>query len=368
MNHTDPTVTSKDCSTCHQADAKVSGSAWSRATAYHARVTALTACSKCHGTANGQGTVPGTNNNLPAGLTNSATLTTSSAAPANTHDQLTHGDLNVTGHDCNFCHTQVGSSTVAGVQDHEWAQARFHRAFTAANPLVTNGTTARCSNCHLNVKPGAGYATDHSAYTATSAQDCSSCHAWPGTNPTTPNWQGATAAHAATGSSVTSTLDCNTCHGLNGSSTVHLAVAASAHYGGVTNGNTCKSCHVNFAGFDTTVANLKYAHTNATANAGGCVTCHKFTASLYTTLTTTPALTRPTSAGAHTFSQTLSVTGSFDGDSFTSNHANTGLTRCGSCHVYAATTATTNIWSFKHRPNNPGISNNDNTSGCTMCH
>ena len=85
--------------------------------------------------------------------------------PAGTHDQITHTDVNVTGHDCNFCHTQVGPLDGAPAsQGKEWAQAKFHANFTAANPLVMNGTTGRCSNCHLNVKPGAGFAAqDHSA-------------------------------------------------------------------------------------------------------------------------------------------------------------------------------------------------------------
>ena len=369
MNHTDTTVAGKDCVTCHQADAKVNGSAWSRGTAYHAKVATVTACAKCHGLTNGRGTVVGTNNNMPAGLIDTATTTTTSAAPAGTKDQIAHTDLNVTGKDCHFCHTQVGPSTVTGVQGREWQRASFHNRFSSANPLVMNGTTARCSNCHLNVKPGAAFTRfDHAPYTGTSAQDCSSCHSWPGTNPTTPNWEGATGAHAATGPTATSTLDCNTCHGQNGSSTKRLTVPAAQHYGGITNGNKCTSCHINFAGFKGTIANLKYGHTVAAANAGGCVTCHPFVAQLYTPLTTTPALTRPTTPGGRQFSQTQSVTGTFDGDSFTSTHTNAGLARCGACHQYVATTATTNIWTFKHRPNNPGISNNENTSGCTMCH
>ncbi|MHB8876868.1 MAG: hypothetical protein ACYC8T_24490 [Myxococcaceae bacterium] len=368
-NHTDAAVTGKDCATCHLADAKVSSSAWSRGTAFHAKVSNVTACAKCHGLTNGRGTVVGTNNNMPAGLNDTVTLTTSTAAAANTHDQIAHTDSNVTRFDCNVCHTQVGPSTAAGVQGKEWAKAAFHKNFTAARPLVLNGTTGRCSNCHLNVKPGTAYTKhNHSAYTGTSTQDCSSCHSFPGTSSTTPNWLGASGGHATTGSTAASALDCNTCHGQAGSAQKRLTVSAASHRGGISNGNRCTSCHVNFAGFKDTVANLKYSHTNATANVGGCVTCHPFAGGLYTTLTNTPALTRPTAPGGHQFSQSLSVTGSFDGDSFTSNHSNSGLTRCGSCHQYAATTASTNVWTFKHRPSNPGISNSKSTSGCSMCH
>jgi hypothetical protein len=370
MNHTDATVAGKDCSTCHGADAKVTGSAWNKATAYHAKVATVTACAKCHGLTNGKGTVVGTNNNMPAGLIDSATTTTASPAPAGTKDQIAHTDSNVTGKDCNFCHTQVGPSTVMGVQGKEWTKATFHNRFSSANPLVINGTTGRCSNCHMNVKPGASFTQfDHAQYTATSTSDCSSCHSWPGTSTTTPNWLGATGAHAATGPTATSTLDCNTCHGQNGNSTKHLTVPAAQHYGGITNGNKCTSCHINFAGFKGTTANLLYGHTNATANAGaGCSNCHVFASQLYTTLTTTPPLSHPTATGGHQFSQTFTVTGTFNNDSFTSNHTNAGLTRCGACHQYAATTSTTNVWTFKHRPSNPGISNSQSTSGCNMCH
>ncbi len=378
MNHAHPTVTSKDCAECHRADAKVSGSLWSPGTQFHARVpTGVSTCATCHGLTNGRSSAPGSNNNLPGALISTATLTTSSASPANTFDQISHNDLNVTRVDCNFCHTQVGPSTAVGVQGSEWTKAVFHRSFTSANPMAVNGTTARCSNCHLNVRPGPTYTRQaHAAFTASSTQDCASCHSWPGTNPTTPNWLGATGAHSATGSTATSTLDCNTCHGMGGNSSKHLLVAAGSHYGGIANGNKCTSCHVNYAGFKDTIANLKYAHTNATANSTGCVTCHVFAGSLYTTLTNTPGLTRPTTTGGHQFSQTTSVTGSNGScgatgpnGCFTSIHSNAGLARCSSCHQYAATTATTNVWTFRHQPSNTGVTNSRTTTvGCTLCH
>ena len=283
---------------------------------------------------------------------------------------MTHSDVNVTSKDCNFCHTQVGSSTTAGIQGKEWAQAAFHKSFTAANPLVMNGTTGRCSNCHLNVKPGSTYtAFDHAAYSNTS-QDCFTCHTWPGTSVVNPNWKGAVGAHAASGSTAGSTLECNTCHGQSGSSSVKLTVAASAHYGGVGNGNTCVTCHINFAGFKDTVTNLKYAHTNAAANGGnGCGNCHAFRSQIYTTLTNTPPLTYPVASGGHTFSQTRAVTVAFDDESFNRAHTDAELTRCGSCHQYTTTASNTNVWRFVHETKNPGISNSrKTTSGCTLCH
>lgn len=376
MNHGLAQVTGLDCASCHQADARASGSAWNKAAPLHARIAAanLTTCATCHGLTNGRGTVVGTNNNMPAGLIDTATTTTSSVATPGTKDQIAHTDTNVTRFECRFCHTQIGPSTVAGIQGREWAQAAFHRNFTTANPLVTDGTGGRCSTCHLNLKPNT---PTHSNLTAMSGtQDCASCHSWPGDNPLMPNWRGAAGIpHGTSGSSVASTLDCSTCHGFGGSAAHHLVVANSAHYGGITNGNKCTSCHVNFAGFKDTVTNLKYGHTNATANGPGCVSCHAFTGGLYTTLTNTPALTLPTAPGGHLFSNAQSVTGRTAncGDTnpngcFTSTHANTGLTRCQACHQYAATTATTNVWAFKHRPSNPGASNSTSSGGCNMCH
>src|SRR5262249_8528465 len=171
MNHGSSYVTGKECFVCHAADAKTSGSAWAKSDSFHKQVSNTTTCKECHGLTNGGGSVVGTNNNLPVGLTNSNMVTSAAAdattgIPAGTRDQITHTDINVSGHDCNFCHTQQGVSTVSGVQGKEWAQANFHTSFTTTNPLVMNGSTGRCSNCHMNVKPGASFAFDHSAFTA----------------------------------------------------------------------------------------------------------------------------------------------------------------------------------------------------------
>ena len=371
MNHASAQLAGKDCAACHATDAKRTGSAWNKGSKFHGPA-AVSTCRECHGLTNGRGTVVGTNNNLPTGFNNTSVITTASPAtgvPAGTRDQITHTDINVTGNDCKLCHTQQGPSTVAAIQGKEWAQASFHRNFNASKPLVINGSTGRCSNCHMNVKPGTSYTQqDHSAFTASSAQDCSACHAWPGTSATTPNWLGATGAHASSGPTAGSALACSSCHGQGGSASTRLTVPAANHFGGIGNGNTCLSCHINFSGFKGTITNVKYGHANASANSGGCVTCHSFQNQLLTTLTTTPQLSHPTASGGHQFSQTLSVTGSFDGDRFTGTHTQTGLTRCGACHQYSATTAGTNIWAFKHRPSNAGISNNTRTSGCDMCH
>lgn len=190
MSHTDSTVTGKDCVTCHQADAKVSGAAWNKAAPYHANVPSVATCATCHGTTNGGGTA---NNNLPVGLTTSSTVTTSTVSPG-LNDQIAHTDVNVTAYDCAVCHTQKGPSTVTGVQGKEWKQAKFHANFGATRALLMNQTTGRCSSCHMNVKPpGLAGTQDHAAFTNVSgSQDCSSCHSFPGTGTTTsPNWKGA---------------------------------------------------------------------------------------------------------------------------------------------------------------------------------
>lgn len=265
MSHASPFVVGKDCSTCHAADAKKTGSAWSKATSFHARVTNPTSCRGCHG-----GPVPGTNNNLPLGLTSSRTVTTASASTgvAGSFDQLNHADLNVSAKDCNLCHTQKGTSTVAGVQGKEWAQAKFHPNFSGANPLVLNGTTGRCSTCHLNVKPGPGYTLhNHGAYTAASGTtDCSACHSYPGTGTLTAgNWLGAvggvptfipvggfTVPAPPAASPVTQT-------GIN--NLPHPTVGAQA----------CTACHTNPGGGKQAIG---YDHKSTLINAN-CNSCHE---------------------------------------------------------------------------------------------
>ena len=203
MNHGASPVVGKDCAVCHAADAKPSGSVWSKADSFHATVPAANTCQLCHGLTNGGGSSPGTNNNLPGAITSSSTVSSAASdpatgIPAGTLDQISHADINVSSRDCNACHTQAGVSTAAGIARKEWAQASFHANFAGATTLVMNGTTGRCSDCHLNVKPSASFAgQDHTSFTnAPGSQDCASCHSWPGTPGTvaTPNWLGASSS------------------------------------------------------------------------------------------------------------------------------------------------------------------------------
>ena len=188
MSHDSGWVVGKDCVACHAADARPGATAWSNSVSFHAAVPGVTSCSECHGFGN-----------MPAGLTDSSMVSSAagdggSGVPAGTHDQITHGDLNVILYECNICHTQAGASTEPGVQGREWAQASFHASFSPGNPLTIDGTIGRCSNCHMNVKPPPGFTVeDHSALSAEpGTPDCSSCHSWPGTGtPSAPNWLGA---------------------------------------------------------------------------------------------------------------------------------------------------------------------------------
>jgi hypothetical protein len=323
MNHGSSSVAGKDCVVCHASDAKASGSAWSKSDSFHGHVPSSSSCKECHGLTNGGGSVAGTNNNLPVGLTNSSTVTSAAAdsttsIPAGTLDQITHADVNVSGHDCNFCHTQQGVSTVAGVQGEEWAKASFHASFTSTNPLVMNGTTGRCSNCHMNVKPGASFAFDHSAFTAASgSQDCGSCHSWPGTGtPTAANWLGAAAAPAVV-----------TLAGWSSGTSITLNTVTFAHPRPSTY-TSCAQCHAgtdfstivdfNHDGLTSNVTingvvpaampNLGTSMYNASTNPTFCVACHNSKTPYVTKTGLSSTITANTTSGSTTVTTGSSTT------------------------------------------------------------
>ena len=372
MNHGAIPVVITDCVTCHATDAKTSGSAWSKAAQFHPATTTPGSCQACHGVTNGGGSVAGTNNNLPAGLTFSTTLTTASAnsltgVAAGTRDQITHADVNVTGHDCAFCHTQVGRSAVAGIQGAEWAQARFHASFTAASPLVLNGTTGRCSNCHMNVKPGAGYtAQDHGAFTSVSTtQDCSACHSWPGTGgAATANWKG--------GGNMPQFIAVGGFAIPNPPATVATTQAGIANlpHPTLATGATCATCHAGGIGGKRAIG---YDHLSALANSA-CSACHEAGSNLVGTVWNGSATqaggagdTRPT-----TITSLKATKGSGGSCTLTNAAALAHFypVQCGQCHKVPAGngpvttgTAYTSAWTFPHtesKMTNPGT--------CNMCH
>jgi hypothetical protein len=264
MNHGSTFVAGTDCVMCHAADAVANPTAFAKSDTFHPKVTNPTTCTNCHGLNNGVTGVggDGDHNNLPSGLTNSSTFTTASndattGVPANTPDQIDHKDINVSSHQCNFCHTQVGTT---------WAQASFHSNFNAANPLLMNATTGRCSNCHVNVKPHAGFATDHSTFTATSTEDCATCHAWPGTGTAgSPNWLGA----AGTPSVIN--VGGFTIPAPPAGSPVPQNGISNLPHPTVPTGTACTACHQSAAGGKNA---LGYDHASSLI-ASNCNSCHE---------------------------------------------------------------------------------------------
>jgi hypothetical protein len=371
MNHGAAPVAGADCSKCHLADARTSGSAWSRSTEFHVAVTSPGSCQVCHGLTNGGGTVAGTNNNLPAGLTSSTTVSTASAnsltgVPAGTRDQITHTDVNASSHDCGFCHTQAGRSAAAGVQGAEWAKARFHASFSAATPLTVNGTTGRCSNCHLNVKPGPSYTgQDHGPFTATSTQDCSSCHAWPGSGTAAaPNWRGASGGvppFITVGGFAIPVPPASTATTQAGiTSLPHPTLAATT---------TCASCHAGGVGGKQAKG---YDHASTLINPA-CSSCHEAGSNLVGTAWNRATAQASGAGDTRPFTLTSIVAhkGGAGGGSCNLTVAKHFYpVQCGQCHaapkgISTATTGTayTAAWYFPHtesKMTNPGT--------CNLCH
>ena len=363
MNHTASSVVGRDCSTCHTIDAQPNAM-WNKATRFHTFVPNVTQCSVCHGAGNGRGAVLGTNNNLPNAPTNTATLTTFTGAPT-VRAQMNHADLNATGHDCNFCHTQQGTSTMAGVTGKEWAQARFHVRFTAASPLISNGSTARCSNCHLNEKPGTTYTTfDHSAITgAQTSSDCSSCHSYPGlaTSPQ-PNWKGAAAMPAFISvGGFTIPVPPATAAG-----TVQTGIANLPHPP-VAMGVACTTCHTQASGGRRAFG---YPHASTTLILNNCNSCHEAGSDLVGT-PWNGATTTATGAGDTRPFTLTSVVPTFDGNTRSCNYPKHFYPiDCKQCHKLPAgngfvTTgaAYKTAWKFSHtesKMTRPGT--------CNACH
>lgn len=367
FNHGSNWVTGKDCAVCHRADAKTSGSAWSKATVFHVTGLSVTTCRECHGLTNGGGTTPGDRNNLPAGLTDSDMVTSASAGtgvPAGTLAQITHSDVNASSRDCRFCHTQVGRSTVVGIQGKEWAQATFHANFNATNPLVMNGTTGRCSNCHMNVKPGPTYTgQDHSMFTSTpGTTDCSSCHSFPGTGtPTAPNWRGAVGGvpmYINVGGFPISQPPAS-------SIIIQTGIANLPH---PTVGTTpCATCHTGGAGGKNAIA---YDHAS-TLISSNCSSCHEAGSNLVGTVWN-GSTTMSGGAGDTRPWTIVGLVPSFDTNliPLTNGFQHFFRADCHECHraptgIVSATTGATYMarWRFNHdmrRMTNPAT--------CNMCH
>lgn len=368
MNHASPAATGKDCASCHLMDAKRSGSTWSQATNLHAQTATPATCNECHGLTNGMGSVVGTNNNLPQGLTDSATVTSAAATPstgvpAGTLDQISHTDVNVTGKDCKLCHTQAGRVASGPTQGKEWKQATFHRNFGTANPLVMNGTTGRCSTCHMNVKPRASFTTfDHAPFVATSGtSDCSTCHTWPGTGTAAaPNWKGAAAvpAYISVGGFTVPAPPATTPY-------VQTGIANLPHPA-VPTGTPCTACHAQAAGGRRAKG---YDHLSTLIN-GKCNTCHETGSDLVET-PWNGATTRTAGAGDTRCITLATVPASFHGNSRNITYPKHFFPiDCYQCHekppgngLLTTGAAYLNAWRFLHP-----TSRMTNPSTCVTCH
>jgi hypothetical protein len=374
MNHGAGPVVGKDCAACHAADAKPAGSVWSKSASFHAKVSPANTCQICHGLANGGGSVTGTNNNLPGGITSSSTVTSAASDPTTgippgTRDQISHADINVFGRDCNACHTQAGVSTAAGVAGKEWAQASFHANLTGATPLTMNGTTGRCSNCHLNVKPTATFRPlDHSSFTnAPGSQDCASCHAFPGTGtPAAPNWLGAGGSPQFIS--------------VGGFTIPQPPAPSPTTQPGINNlphptmgaGVSCTTCHATASGGKGANG---YDHASALI-AANCASCHEAGSNLVGTGWNN-ATTEPAGAGDTRPFTLSSVVAMFKGNSRSVTYPNHFYPiGCNQCHVmpsgiahvttgnaYLVIGANSGAWAFPH--DTPRMSP---PSTCLVCH
>jgi len=112
------------------------------------------------------------NNNLPVASPTASTLTSAAAdaatgIPAGTLDQITHADINVSSHDCNFCHTQRASRQLPACKAGN-GRSRVPRELHVCEPTGEIRHDGACSNCHITSNPRDVFtAFDHSAFSAT---------------------------------------------------------------------------------------------------------------------------------------------------------------------------------------------------------
>jgi hypothetical protein len=365
-----PTTTalvSTECGLCHASPAGTPNGSWAiglggGVVTYHAALDAAklaepSSCVDCHA------------NSQPDGTTSSTTATSaptgsSTGIPAGTLAAINHGDVNVTGHDCNFCHTQNGPSTKAGVQGKEWAQASFHANFTsAANPLVMNKTTGRCSTCHLAEKPGAAYtAQDHSAFTgASGSDDCSSCHTFPGTGTVTaPNWLG------ASGVPTVITVGGFPIPQPPATSTTTQAGIPNLPHPSVSAGVSCTTCHSSATGGKQAIG---YDHKSTLINSN-CNACHEAGSNLVGTKWN-GATSQSAGAGDTRPFTIVGLVPAFKGNrrALTQDFNHFFAVDCYECHLVPSgnglvTTgsAYTSAWKFDHNQRRMA------RSTCNMCH
>ncbi len=285
MNHSSTTV-GADCYLCHTTDLAtgVTPTAFAKSNLFHAGTnsnmskagTVINSCQECHGLTNGGGSTLGTNNELPATIVSSTTLSTYPAGNSTLYDQIDHTAPSATGKDCNVCNTNIGPTGP------KWKSALFHAKVTISGPSTA------CETCHANLKPaGLANGEDHtSAHTA-----CGTCHTDPagtgtiGSTSSPPNWLG------AVGGSIPPTI---TLPAPTGTGWANLTLPHPTPATGVT----CAQCHGTVIGANV----IAWDHSHAPAQSSGqpyCMYCHLRTQQVVATAGLTSFQTEPQTHNAN---------------------------------------------------------------------
>ncbi len=301
MSHSSAMATG-DCKVCHtETNSLTIGSqpsAWSQTVLFHTgKPTGVTTCKECHGLTNGNGSVAGTGNTIPAGETASttvssvgnsgATITPYFNPPASgqpIYASYTHLDSNSTAYDCTKCHTVPAINATSAYT--VWKQGKFHQNVTAPTS---------CANCHYKEMPNVSFTGyNHVSLVSTSGtvtlpngskltMDCKSCH----TSNVGTNWLGATGGSPHPTNSPFPT-SCNSCHSSDRPSMMFTRVNGNwtqpttfTYFDGhqVTGHYTNKDCYSCHRPKTTTLTvwtgTTNWNHTNAQgANITFCMPCH----------------------------------------------------------------------------------------------
>lgn len=249
-------------------------------------------------------------------------------APVN---NMAHGG----GADCIGCHVPTS-----------W----LNTSTTPHSPVPT-----QCAVCHGPTGPYNRFPNDH---IPTNGSDCIDCHQ-ASVQSGFSSWQGGVGMpHPASGPTAGSTLNCASCHDQNGVANNRLSVPVAQHYNQAT---TCVGCHSDYSNFTN---QLRFSHPSTAL--GDCTSCHSFASGSYSSYT---QVARFNTTNSFSISSSTGVTGTFDGDSFTSTHSTPALQQCYHCHSYTApTSATSNVWRFVHRASRLDRTAARNTQACNICH